>query len=375
MSLRLDLLNGAQLGKRGNTMKAFGTRIAPQAAVSLFLFLAAVSARAQPNTNISEVDLHVCNKGAVPVEVVAAQKNEPPRRSESCTGTSMARPWLPGNASTFMEVPRGIRLTLDLALPMQKASGDQAKLPRCPILVSYVRWFHDQKILTGAAVALCAQKDETSYRTDGDLPANCTGLKYITDFSGHLIAPDARYGPLLPLTSALFFGQTAKIARDGLGDLGPCSYYLNISPSATNRELHAAQGTDSGADDAKADGGDSLGTQVLKALAKAAADERQKQAQRQAQVAAAAPPGGFARFEDGCNAFYRDPANARLSMSDATGWCACLSEQYRNLMTPEEEAKYANDYGCLFHAGIAQPWGYRTVQIRPSMASPSSGGR
>ena len=172
----------------------------------------------------------------------------------------------------------------------------------------------------------------------------------MTDFSGHLIAPDARYGPLLPLTSALFFDTGQTCTEAGLPS--ECDYYLNVSPSAAGRELHAAAGTD-GAEDAKVDSGDSLGTQVLKALANAAAEERQNQAQRQAQAAAAAPPGGFARFKDGCNAFYSDPANATLSMSDATGWCACLSERYSKLMTPEEEAKYANDFLHLFHGGIA----------------------
>jgi len=212
---------------------------------------------------------------------------------------------------------------------------------------------------------LCAQKDATGYRSAGDIPANCTALKYITDFSGHLIAPDARYGPLLPLTSALYLETVGQTCTKG-GQRSPCDYYLNISPSANDRELHATEGTGNGADAVKDDGGDSLGTQMLKALAKSAAEERQKQAQRQAQVAAAAPPGGFARFEDGCNAFYRDPANARLSMSDAAGWCACLSGQYRTLMTPEEESKYANDFGRLFHGGIAQPWGYGLSKSDPA---------
>jgi hypothetical protein len=67
-----------------------------------------------------------------------------------------------------------------------------------------------------------------------------------------------------------------------------------------------------------------------------------------------------------CNAFYRDPANARLSMSDAAGWCGCLSEQYRNLMTPEEESKYANDFGRLFHGGIAQPYGFGLSKSDPA---------
>ena len=168
-----------------------------------------------------------------------------------------------------------------------------------------------------------------------------------------------------PLTSALYFEPEDRQCNDPYHCFGD-DYYLNISPSAADRELHAAKGTHSGADDAKGEGGDSFGTQVLKALAKAAAEERQKQAQRQAQVAAAAPRGGFASFVDGCNAFYRDPANARLSMSDATGWCRCLSEQYRNLMTPEEESKYANDYGRLFHGGIAQPYGFGLSKSDPA---------
>ena len=67
------------------------------------------------------------------------------------------------------------------------------------------------------------------------------------------------------------------------------------------------------------------------------------------------PPGRFARFVDGCNAFYRDPANARFSSSHATAWCECLSEHYRNVMTPEEESRYANDFERLFRGGIAQP--------------------
>ena len=140
-------------------------------------------------------------------------------------------------------------------------------------------------------------------------------------------------------------------------DPGPRDYlHVKLGPASSNTPAPKPSG----------DSGDSLGTQMLKALAKSAAEERQKQAQRQAQVAAAAPPGGFARFVDGCNAFYRDPANARLSMSDATGWCACLSEQYRNLMTPEEESKYANDFGRLFHGGIAQPYGFGLSKSDPA---------
>jgi len=67
------------------------------------------------------------------------------------------------------------------------------------------------------------------------------------------------------------------------------------------------------------------------------------------------PAGRFARFVDGCNAFYRDPANAKYHMLNATAWCECLSEHYRNVMTPDEESFYANDYEHRFRGEIVQP--------------------
>ncbi len=335
-------------------MRALGTKRALQATLLSLLFGAAAPLRAQSTD--SAVHLHVCNKGTVPVEVVAAQKNEPMlsvgKLYWDVDGTTVS----PGECKHVYGSTAGYPAYIAFGFADAKGQWGSGKIARVPDMGTFVRWFRTQKILTGAAVALCAQKDATSYRSEGDLQANCMGLKYITDFNGHLVAPDARYGPLLPLTSALFFETVGQSCTDGGGG-SPCHYYLNISPSRADRELHAATGTGNGAEDAKDDSGDSVGTQVLKAMANAEAEERQRQAQRQAHDATA-PRGAFVRFEDGCNAFYRDPANARLSMSDATGWCACLSEQYRNLMTPEEEAKYANEYGRLFHGGIAQPWGY-----------------
>jgi hypothetical protein len=65
------------------------------------------------------------------------------------------------------------------------------------------------------------------------------------------------------------------------------------------------------------------------------------------------PPGRFARFVDGCNAFYRDPANSRHRPANA--WCKCLSEQYQTLMSRDEESLYGNDFQRLFLWEIAQP--------------------
>jgi hypothetical protein len=350
-------------------MKALGTQLALQAALLLLLFSAGLPLRAQSNTDNSAVHLHVCNKGAVPVEVVAARKDEfvpGALLGWAVAGTTVP----PGECKFIYGSTAGYPAYIGFGFVDAKGQWGSGKIAQVPDFGSFTRWFHDNKILTGATVALCAQKDETSYGTDGDLPANCGGLKYATNhFTGHVDAPDAKYGPLLPLASALYF-ETANqnCFSGGLGV--PCSYYLNIAPSATSRELNAKLGTASGSDEATssngAPAGDSVGTQLLKALEKSAAEENQKQAQRKAQTAAAAPPSGFKNFEAGCNAFYNDPANARLSMSDSAGWCACLSREYRNLMSPEEEAKYANDYARLFHAGIAQPWGYGLSKSDPA---------
>ncbi|HWY56044.1 MAG TPA: hypothetical protein VNZ03_16375 [Terriglobales bacterium] len=65
------------------------------------------------------------------------------------------------------------------------------------------------------------------------------------------------------------------------------------------------------------------------------------------------PPGRFARFVDGCNAFFREPANSRHRPANA--WCKCLSEHYQTLMSRDEESLYGNDFERLFFRGIAQP--------------------
>jgi hypothetical protein len=110
---------------------------------------------------------------------------------------------------------------------------------------------------------------------------------------------------LIP-ASVAFYGYSFRPDDPGDRDylhvkLGPNDRAIPLGPQSSSQ---ASSNTP--APKPSGDSGDSVGTQVLKALAKSAAEERQKQAQSQAQVAAAAPPGGFARFVDGCNAFYRD---------------------------------------------------------------------
>jgi hypothetical protein len=113
--------------------------------------------------------------------------------------------------------------------------------------------------------------------------------------------------------------------------------------------------------------------QLSENLLRAATGERSLQqvgatiAGASAETDASAPPGRFAHFVDGCNAFYRDPANSRYTSLDDTGWCGCLGEHYRNVMTPEEESRYANDYGRLFRGAIEQPQRNQTDPAWPRL--------
>jgi hypothetical protein len=72
------------------------------------------------------------------------------------------------------------------------------------------------------------------------------------------------------------------------------------------------------------------------------------------------PPGRFARFVDGANAFYRDPANAKYTSSNYTAFNQLLAEKYDRVMTREEEYYYANDFGRRFRDQIMQPKEYCT---------------
>ncbi len=328
---------------------------------SLLTALIALGAAVPMHAQDGTASLDVCNKGAVSVEVVVATKNIDLRRGfDKYYWKIEGTPVAPGKcANVYHDVDAGGAY---LAFGFYDAKGQwgSGKIAQVPDIGVRSVFLREYPVLKSASKGVCARLDETEYMVNDDPQIDCAGIRLTGG-----IRKEVGHGAFFPLTSALYFEPEGQNCRNPYHCYGG-DYYLNISPSAADRELHAATGTESGADDAKGDGGDSVGTQVLKALAKAAAEERQKQAQRQAQVAAAAPPGGFTRFVDGCNAFYRDPANARLSMSDAPGWCSCLSEQYRNLMTPEEESKYANDYGRLFHGGIAQPYGFGLSKSDPA---------
>jgi hypothetical protein len=207
-------------------------------------------------------------------------------------------------------------------------------------------WNGFTKVLIKSDKRLCVRSQGMSYKIRNDpTPAlDCASF--------HSGGNDP--GGYVPLASALYFVPETKHCKHY--DLIPgepiCSggeYYLNVKPTANDTNLYASKGSESGKDVPST--GPSLGDQLMNELGKAEAEKRSKQEQAQA----ACPSCRFARFVDGCNAFYRDPANARYRSSKSTAWCECLSEHYQNVMTPEEESRYANDYERLFRRGIAQP--------------------
>ena len=70
-----------------------------------------------------------------------------------------------------------------------------------------------------------------------------------------------------------------------------------------------------------------------------------------------AVPGRYTHFVDGCNAYYRDPANSNRASFNSTQWCQCLSDHYRNslgYMGQDQEPRYANDFK-LFLNEVAPP--------------------
>jgi DNA-binding protein H-NS len=247
-----------------------------QVALLLLLFGTAVPLRAQ--TPPSALYLYVCNNGTVPVEVVTAQRNDPflgvGKLYYDIHGKSIA----PGKCGYAYGSTNALPAYIGFGFVDAKGQWGSGTIAQVPDFGTFARWFQTQKILVAAAQAMCVRSDETDYRSDGDIPTDCASLK----LTG---GPDVGHGPLLPLTSALFLDIGGLKCSNGVVGGNSCDYYLNISPSASDRDLHARRGASSGTDIAET--GNSGITQFLQALAKAAAEERQREAKAAADAAEA----------------------------------------------------------------------------------------
>lgn len=260
-------------------------KLSLQAALVLIFLGPTVPLHAQGDLWIGS-DLHICNRGTVPVEVVAANRN---------SGFPVGYWWL---ITTVTKAPGECAVVTNkdenpsyIAFGLSDAKGgmESGTIAEVPDIGSVPRnlitiFGPEEKVLTGAAKGICARKGATGYSMNDDFTKDCSTLT----LSGP--EPYIGQGPFLPLTSALFFHPAPHNCRD-LPDYSVCEnnhYYLNIYPGATGRELHATAGTKSGVDAASEEASDrEAASQVLKAIAKAMADEREKQAKAAADAAEA----------------------------------------------------------------------------------------
>jgi len=163
--MNLDRSSGTQSIRRREHYDALGSRLALQPTILVLLFLAAVPLAAQVNTN-SAVQLHVCNKGTVPVEVVAARKDEfvpGVLLGWAIAGTTVS----PGKCNPVYWSSAGYPAYIAFGFADANGQWGSGKIAQVPDFRTFTRWFHSNKILTGAAIALCARKDGTNYGTDG----------------------------------------------------------------------------------------------------------------------------------------------------------------------------------------------------------------
>ena len=232
----------------------------------VILFGTAMPVRAQNRP--SGVDLTVCNKGTVPVEVVAAEKNEPVLGVGKLYWNIRGKTVVPGKCAVVFGSTIGLPAFIAFGFDDAQGQWGSGHISHVPDFGVFARWFHSNKVLVGAAQSMCVRRNEYRYSVDGDIPADCAGMTSAN-------APDARHGPFIPLTAALFFETDNQYC--GTPQYPQfCSYYLNISPSASGRELHAMIGSPSGEDVAE-NADDSAGIRFLRALAKAALEEHQKE--------------------------------------------------------------------------------------------------
>lgn len=274
---------------------------------ALILLGTAVPLRAQTSTT-SGVDLSVCNKGTVPVEVVAAEKNEPLLGVGKLYWNIRGHTVAPGKCKDVYGSGIGLPAYIAFGFVDAKGQWGSGTIAEVPDFGTFSRWFQTQKVLVGAAQAMCVRKDEYRYSVDGDIPSDCAGMNSAN-------ATDPKHGPYVPLTAALFFETDGQTCKDTWRNQVYCHHYLNISPSLSDRELHAATGRDSGEHDAETpqDNGSSAGTQLLQALAKDAAEERQ----REARVAADAAEAQQAHLVE--RAAAREKQQQQILTADAAG--------------------------------------------------------
>jgi hypothetical protein len=334
-------------------MKAIGTNIALQAALVLTFLGPAMPLHAQQQGVVGST-LFVCNKGTVPVEVVAAIRSWDVLRGVGKYYWAITSATAAPQECRKVENDEGDPSYIAFGFADSKGEWGSGRIAQVPDLGTFDRSLFSppEKVLIGATKAMCARKDANHYAMDDDFSTDCATLK-LTGGTGNR---DVGTGPFFSLASALYFHPAAHVCSEyEVRSTDTCKwtyYYLDIFPSATDRELHAMRGTESGASTTTTipeSGGSNAARQ---AIAKALADGGQRAAKAKADAAAAQERNPFFAA---CNAFMGDPKTSRFAPSDPDGYCKCLSDRYQGVMTRAEEVFYGENFLGKFWRGIAQP--------------------
>jgi hypothetical protein len=252
--------------------------------MALILLGAAVPVGAQGVNDYPWAHLDVCNRGTVSVEVVVAVKNQDLMRGfDKYYWNIEGTPVAPGKCKTVYSESEAPGAYLAFGAYDAKGAWGSGKIAQLPDFGLHSVFFREYPVLKSASKVVCARLDETEYNIPDDPQIDCAGLRLTGG-----IRKEVGHGAFFPLTSALYFepeGQHCAGVGVGFHCYGG-DYYLNISPSATDRELHAARGTESGAN-ADTDNGPSGIQLLLQALAKAVAENRRNEQQAAADAAAA----------------------------------------------------------------------------------------
>lgn len=312
-----------------NQLKSRAIKLALQVTVFLIVLSAAAPLRAQSNS--SPVSLDVCNKGTVPVVVLTAMKytdfNRGLGKNSWEIDTKVIASAKCRNVYFDMQAE-----PIDLAFAFEDAKGQwgSGKIAQVPDFGTYSLWLKSWPVMSrgNGAISVCAPLVDTSYKLDDNPKIDCTTMQ-LTPVNG----AQEVHGPFVPVTSALHFEDQGDQCFDGAGVtriVRSCNFYLNISPGGTDRELHAVRGT-TGGDDADPPMTDAQVLQelanspMMKALAKAAADNRKKQeeaaaaaeAERQRQAQANTPEGRLKHAREQQAA--REQRQKQVLAADAAG--------------------------------------------------------
>jgi hypothetical protein len=226
-------------------MTVRGSKTALLTTLLLILFGAAAPLRAQIEYHSATLD--VCNKGTVPVEVVTARKNELFQVYYEVESTNIAAQHCERAYSNYASEP----VYIAFGFADAKGQWGSGKIAKVPDFGTHAVFFRVVPVLTSSTKGICARKDQTHYVIENDIPADCANFMPAPMTIGlrTVGGVNVGHGPFLPLTAAVYFGPVGQTCSNlpGQGCSGG-DYYLNISPSANDRELHAAVGTPSGAD-------------------------------------------------------------------------------------------------------------------------------